>query len=44
MEGQFGFMFEMDMEFELIQVDFDGLAKFFFHSWASTSLLNSQVI
>ena len=31
MEGQFGFMFEMDVEFELIEVDFDGPLGFFFH-------------
>jgi hypothetical protein len=38
MEGQFGFMFEMDVELELIEVDFDGLPGFFFHFEASTFL------
>jgi len=36
MKGQFGFMFEMNMEFELIQVDFYGLFGFFIHFMAST--------
>jgi len=41
MEGQFGVMLEMDVEFELIQVDFYGLSGFFVHFLAPTSFLNS---
>jgi|GEM_PF-4281600 len=31
MEGQFGFVSEMNMEFELIEVDFYGLFGFIVH-------------
>jgi len=37
-------MFEMDVEFELIEVDCYGLPGFFIHFWASTGFLNRGVI
>ena len=36
MKGQFGFMFEMNMEFELTEVDLYGLFVFFVHFLALT--------
>jgi hypothetical protein len=36
MEGQFGFLFEMNVEFELTEVDFYALFGFFFHFRALT--------
>jgi hypothetical protein len=36
MEGQFGFLFEMNMEFELIEVNFYGLFGFIVHFRALT--------
>jgi hypothetical protein len=44
MEGQFGFLFEMNMEFELIEVNFYGLFGFIVHFFASTGFLNRGVI
>jgi len=44
MERQFGFVSEVNMEFELIEVDFYGLFGFIIHFLASTGFLNRGVI
>jgi hypothetical protein len=44
MERQFGFVSEVNMEFELIEVDFYGLFGFIVHFFASTGFLNRGVI
>ena len=41
MKGQFCFMLEMNMEFELIEVNFNGLFGFFFHFFHFDEILNN---
>lgn len=44
MEGQFGFLFEMNVEFELTEVDCDGLFGFLVHFLPSTGFLRREII
>jgi hypothetical protein len=44
MQCQFGFVLEMNMEFELIEVDFDGLFGSFIHFLAPSGFLDRRGI
>lgn len=44
MKGQFSFLFEINVELELTEVNFDGLSGFFFHLLAPNGFLNKGEI